>query len=203
MKNWLKPTSNTKRAPEENEKRAPEAKQTQAHNYQKPPVVLVGADVCALYPSMDPVRTGEVVREETIRSKIIWQGMDWRECLKYLKMNLTPYQAKVRGVAHLLPVRLHNRGPAPGMSSANAKSANRNKEDKWVFWGRAAKEPSEEEKRYIMGACLEIAVKVLFNNHCYKYCEEIFKQVGGGPTGLSSSGGAANLRILNWARQVK
>ena len=27
-------------------------------------------------------------------------------------------------------------------------------------------------------------------------------QIGGGPNGLSSSGGAAELRMLNWARQV-
>ena len=138
-----------------------------------------------------------MVREETIRSNITWEGMEWRECLKYLKMNLSPYQARIREVAHLLPVRVHNKGPTPGMSSVNYKSADKDKEDKWVFWGRAAQEPTEVEKKYIMGACLEVAVKILFNNHCYKYCEEIFRQIGGGPTGLSSSGGAANLRMLN------
>ena len=93
------------------------------------------------------------------------------------QMNLTPFKAKTKKVDHLLPERLHHKGPTPGMSSANSKPVNKEIEDKWVFKGRARLDPNEEEKKLVVGACLEIEVKILFQNHCFKYCEEIFRQI--------------------------
>ena len=98
-------------------------------DFQQEDLVLIGADVIALSPSMDPIRTGAVIRSETINSNIDWK-MDWLECAKYLKMNLSPYEARLKGVAHLLPDRLHTKGPAPGMSSVNAKLGDKTKEEK-------------------------------------------------------------------------
>ena len=51
---------------------------------QKDNLVLVGCDIEALYPSMDPTRTGEAVRQEVERGDIKWAGVDWFEALKYV-----------------------------------------------------------------------------------------------------------------------
>ena len=53
-----------------------------------------------------------------------------------------------------------------------------------------------------MGICIEVTVKVLLKNHCYKFCGKIFRQFGGSPSGFSVSGGGASVRIANWERQV-
>ena len=53
-----------------------------------------------------------------------------------------------------------------------------------------------------MGSCLEVAVVTIFTKHCYKFCEDIYLQQGGGPTGLSSTGSSADVRVTAWAREL-
>ena len=162
---------------------------------------MIGADIEALYPSLDPTRTGEAIRLETIRSEVKWVGVDWAEALKYLKINLTPYKAKQLEVEHLLPERKFSKGPSPGITSENALSADREHEDRWVQKIRVDM-LTDTEKARIMGCCIEIAVVVLFTKHCYKFGAHTYLQIGGGPTGLSSTGSSADVRVTAWATKL-
>ena len=42
--------------------------------FQKGHIVLVGADIEALYPNLDSHKTGEAIREETKISDVKWEG---------------------------------------------------------------------------------------------------------------------------------
>ena len=53
----------------------PEQQNNPRGSLQKENLVLVGSDVEALYPSMDPHRTGEVVRQETEKVKSSGRGL--------------------------------------------------------------------------------------------------------------------------------
>ena len=116
-------------------------------------------------------------------------------------MNLTPFKAKTLGVEHLLPLRKFRKGPSPGITSENSLHKDREHEDKWVSVLRG-RELSETEQKLVMGCCLEVATVVLFTRHTYKFCGEIYLQQGGGPTGLSSSGSAADIRVTAWAKEL-
>ena len=119
----------------------------------------------ALYPSLDPTRTGEAIREETIRSDTKLVGVDWAEALKYVRVNITPYQSRMLQVEHLLPDRKFSKGPKPGITSNNSLSGDRGYEDKWVQKVHPESLSRETQSR-VMGCCLEIAIKVLFTKHC-------------------------------------
>ena len=162
---------------------------------------MIGADIEALYLSLDPIRTGEAIREETMKSEIKWEGIDWHEALKYLRINLTPYQARTLGIEHLLPERKFSRGPKPGITSDNALSGDRKYEDKWVQ-RVGVKSLDDKTKAKIMGCCLEVAIKIVFTKHCYKFGDHHYLQEGGGPTGLSSTGSSADVRVTVWATEV-
>ncbi len=55
-------------------------------------------------------------------------------------------------------------------------------EAQWVFRSRPF---SEKEKAHIMGALVKVGTDALFSLHIYQYCEDLYMQVNGGPTGLN------------------
>ena len=163
--------------------------------------MLVGADIEGIYPSLDPQRTGETVRQETMKSDVKWKGVDWGEALKDLKIGMAPYKARQLEVEHLLPRRMFNKGHAPGITSENALSGDKSHEERWTQRVDPTK-LNERDQAKVIGCCLEIAVVTLFSKHCYKFGRHVYRQVRGGPTGLSSTGSCADVRVTAWAAQL-
>ena len=95
----------------------------------------------------------------------------------------------------------YKKGPKHGMTGYNALSGDKNSEEKWVQKPKS-KNLTDSEKALVMGSCLEVAVVTIFTKHCYKFCEDIYLQQGGGPTGLSSTGSSADVRVTAWAREL-
>lgn len=56
--------------------------------------VICGADVLAIYPSMDAETTAETVRWETIRSKVRLEGVNWIEATRHIAINFTKFETK-------------------------------------------------------------------------------------------------------------
>ena len=69
-------------------------------------------------------------------------------------------------------------------------------EGQWVFPER---ELTEKEKREIVGRCVEIGVRIIFENFCYKFGGEALKQSEGGPIGARVTMAAARLVMQAWA----
>ena len=60
----------------------------------------------------------------------------------------------------------------------------------WIF---PEKELTLNEEREIIARCVEIAVRVVFENFCYKFGGETLKQREGGPIGARVTMAAARL----------
>ena len=70
---------------------------------QEDEYTVVGSDSEALYPSLSPERTGECVRLVAVESDVRWEGVDYLECLRYIRMNCDPWETKKMGIDHLMP----------------------------------------------------------------------------------------------------
>ena len=101
--------------------------------------------------------TLKVIRLETQKSKVKWEGVDWEEMTKYIAMNITEYRARTLRVSHLLPKRKYNMGRPPGITSDNAMNRDKDHEVRWISVLRG-RELTREEQPLMMGVALEITV---------------------------------------------
>ena len=84
-------------------------------------------------------------------------------------------------------------GRAPDVTSAESLHADHNKqEEKWVF---PKVECTEMEKRLLIGAVLEIAVRTVWENSCYSFGGRYYHQQQGGPTGRRITMAAARIIV--------
>ena len=82
---------------------------------------------------------------------------------------------------HFIPKRKYNHGARPTMASINSKwNPNNQQEIEEV-------DLSEAEKKQIIGAVIEIALKILFKNFTYKFGGKFFHQEEGGPIGVRAT----------------
>ena len=162
-------------------------------------LTVVGADVVGLYPNLNADITAEAIRLEVVESEAKFEGVNYFEAGKYIAINTQPWEARKMGVENLIPRRRYNRGPKPKITGEGSMSNGTDDDSQWV---RKNKTFSDSEKAKLMGACLKIGTKAVFDNHCYKFGPKLYKQVYGGPTGLRITGGGAEVRMLRWAREL-
>ena len=130
------------------------------------PMVVMGSDVVALYPSMDTKGVGDVVREAVRKSDIDWRGVDYMEAVRYIALNWTEEQCRGSKLRKVLPWRRKNNGTRPGIRGAGPKGPNRGDTDQWVFPRVVL---SEEDKLEIIGTVLCIATTAMFQHHYYSF----------------------------------
>ena len=77
-----------------------------------------------MFLSLPATASGRIVREAVIKivkqSKMDIRGLDYRELAKYVRMNMTDGEIKVRLLDKIVPKRVHNKGSMPGMTGAKA-----------------------------------------------------------------------------------
>ena len=61
-----------------------------------------------------------------------------------------------------------------------------------------ARRPTKDEERTMVALGLEEALLTVFNHHVYSFGQEIHRQLDGGPTGLTATGAAAKVFMLDW-----
>ena len=66
---------------------------------------VIGNDVISLFPSLDSVNTGKIVREEVEKSTIKIDGFNVRLGLRYIVMN-QEYTGDLEPIRKLLPTRI-------------------------------------------------------------------------------------------------
>ena len=49
--------------------------------------IILGSDVCSLFPSLSAERTSMAVRKQIEKSKISWQNVNWHLVTLYIKLN--------------------------------------------------------------------------------------------------------------------
>ena len=60
-----------------------------------------------------------------------------------------------------------------------------------------------DNKRLILAYCLKVLVEILYSTHMYKFDDDIFMQIGGIPTGLSTSVDNSKITMTLWLRKVE
>ena len=161
----------------------------------KEEMCLIGCDVVALFPSLSSKRTGEIVRERVLKSKLKFEGFDFNHGRRYILLNkhLTGDLGSLRKT---LPWRKKAGGNDPVMTGAAGTKIEEDIEDQWVF---PRKELADDEKKEIIARCIEIGVRIVFENFCYKFGGETLKQKEGGPIGARVTMAVARLVMQAWA----
>ena len=158
---------------------------------------MLGSDVEALFPSLSAKRTARIVREQVIKSNIIWENIDSQWLCLYIHLNRES-SADISEIAHLLPRRTPGRrGKEAGMGSLEAKrrEIRESGEGNWV-WPDTI--PTIREIKIMIGIALEIAVKLVFTNFVYTFGGESFLQGFGGPIGARLTMCASRLVMQDW-----
>ena len=167
---------------------------------QAGPRVIVGADVVSLYPSLDAEESSEAVREEVENSKVEFDNVNWEEATTYIAINNNRYEARKMKVDDLIPVRRYKKGPKPTIRGEDSKSNKNLSEVKWVH---NKKTYTNADKSKILGAVMKTGTKASFQNHVYRYCNQVFKQIHGGPTGFDVTGKVAKIRMKKVLKKLK
>ena len=165
---------------------------TETGDFLEEDLVIIGGDVCALYPSSTARLAGEAARTAILESEVTFDGIDYRELGKYVAMNSSEYEVFQAGLRRVVPVRAKRRGTKPGVRGAGVLGPHKHKNDE--MWKFSHFEPTKEEKKKLLAKGVEIAVKMMYNSHLYTFGGKVYKQRSGAPIGLRGSG--ASLRII-------
>ena len=161
--------------------------------------VLTGSDAVGLYPSLLKISTGNVVREEAMKSTIKWEGLDYKECARYIAIHYEPWEIKRMKLQRVIPKRRFHKGAKPGVKGKEAQGKEAGDEEKWDF---PTTEYTDLEKKNMMASCLEIGVRAIYDLHTYQFGGKIFAQTDGGPIGLSITGACSKVVMGVWSVKV-
>jgi hypothetical protein len=89
-------------------------------------------------------------------------------------------------------------GTAPGMKAKELNSKKGNVEMQWSF---PRTQPTEQQIREIQARCAEIGVRFLFENFSYKFAQNSYQQMSGGPIGARVTMAAARIVMSDWGEK--
>ena len=171
--------------------------------------MLLGSDVCALFPSLSKDKTAKAVRNQASKIDIKWENIDIKWLTLYVHLN-RHLSSGLDEVSHLLPKkRPGKRGREPGLSSIECMQ--RYLEDEFEINGKLYKsswiwpelKPTEKETKLLMAAMLEISVKFFFDNFVYSFGGENYVQGSGGPIGARITMCISRLVMQEWWEEFK
>ena len=162
------------------------------------PQVIVGCDVEALYPSLDPTECARTVREEVLRTKIQWKDLDYVEGARMIALNRSAAWCRESDLRRVLPVRRGRTGVRPGVTGEGPMGGRRGDQEQWVF---PTVKPTEEERKKIVAEVVAITTEVMFKHHLYTFGGRTHRQKEGGPIGLRGICAIARLTMCAWDRR--
>ena len=115
-------------------------------------LVVVGADVEALYPSLTDLEVAQICYDAVMNSKIKFNNVNYRKARMYIALNLSKTEQRLSNLRRVLPWRTAKGGVRPGVT------ADPEKEENWVF---PLVEPTELEEKTIVATVVQIGVTVV------------------------------------------
>ena len=152
-------------------------------------VVVIGADVVALYPNLTDLEVANICYEAVMKSKVKIKNINYRKGLLYIAINMNKTDQRSSPLWRILPRRTSGGGVRPGVTSDPEK------EDHWYF---PKVELTELEKRMVVATIVKIGVLVMMNTHVYSWNGDTFLQKAGGPIGLRSTCAVARVVMNEW-----
>ena len=152
-------------------------------------VVVVGADVEALYPNLVDIEIANICYEAIIKSGINFNNINFKKALLYLAINMNKTDQRTSPLWRILPRRTSKAGVRPGVTASPEN------EEHWYFPPR---ELTGLEKRMVVAMVVKVGVLVMMNTHVYSWNGESFLQKAGGPIGLRSTCAVARVVMNEW-----
>ena len=128
-------------------------------DFDKTPIFM-GADVKALYPSMEQSSTAELAFRAVLNSPIQYDGVDYELLLLYLKLILGDMEMRKLGLGHVIPIMKE-----PDNSFSLLTKKNREK----LNWHIKSDLLNEVDKRVMVAAMVKIAVITMSQTICYSF----------------------------------
>ena len=148
------------------------------------PMVVIGTDVVSLYPNLRWDPAGEQVYQAIMETDITYEGVNYKEGVRYLALVRGYEWCKNSKLRRVLPERKFAKGSWPGITGPGPMGPSVNGEEQWDFPRVAL---TSIEKTNVVGEIMRMAVEVLFKTHCYSFKGSTFKQSDGGPIGLRAT----------------
>ena len=162
-------------------------------------LLLIGADVIALFPNMTSQRTGKISRDQVTESPVKFENLNCREMARYVVV-CEKMTSGVEEVRRLLPRRSKDGAKPEGITMKN-KEIQGLETDTEIEWTFPPYTPTEHERRTLFGICCEIGVRVLWENFCYSWNKQTYLQKSGGPIGARVTMAASRLVMFQWGRE--
>ena len=136
--------------------------------------IILGSDVCSLFPSLTADRTSKAVRNQIEKSKIEWSSVDWRLVSLYIKLNEDFWEKdksfdQIRG---FLPRRKSRYGRPPSLAT--------DKVEEKFEWPSSIDIIGRKTKAILMGLAMQRAVYFFFKNFMYHFGGDTYVQMEGG-----------------------
>ena len=152
-------------------------------------IVVIGADVEALYPSLLDIEIANICYNTIMKSNISYNNINYRKALLYLAITMNKTDQRTSPLWRVLPRRTSRGGVRPGVTASPET------EDHWYFPPR---ELTNLEKRMVVAMVVKVGVLVMMSTHVYSWNGEAFLQKAGGPIGLRSTCAVARVVMNEW-----
>ena len=130
-------------------------------------MVVCGADVEALYPSLSDIQVAEIIYQAIMETEVGFDGVDYMEGCKYVAMNSTAQECRLSPLRRILPRRRHHNGVWPGVTGEDPMGPEVGNQDQWAYSPNV--QLTTREKRMVVATVMKIAVLVLFRTHMYEF----------------------------------
>ena len=96
-------------------------------------MVIIGSDTVSLYPSLTKEESANEVAEAVLESNIKWDGVNWKEAVRFLVLGRDEAWCRSSGLGRVLPWRKHKNGTRPGLTGVGPMGAAEDDENQWEF----------------------------------------------------------------------
>ena len=121
-------------------------------------LVVIGADVEALYLNLSDIEVANLCYEAVLKSKINFTNINYKKARLYITINMNKTDQGTSQLWRVLPRRTSRGGVRPGVP------ASPDNEEHWYF---PEVQLTESEKRLIVATVFKIGVLVMMNTHFY------------------------------------
>ena len=149
---------------------------------------IVGADVEALFPSIEDIETANVCFKAVLESEVKFTDFNYKKGLEYVAMHLTKEEVLVNPLRRVLPTRITNQGARPGVTGPVDGEK----------WFHRDLELTEWEQKLVVASVVQVAVIIMMNSHIYSFNGKYYQQASGGPIGLRATCACARVVMNTW-----
>ena len=80
------------------------------------PLLIIGADVESLYPSLEDETAAKIAYKAVLETKLEFDNVDYREAVRYIALKWSAQECRLSDLRRVLPVRNKKCGTRPGMT---------------------------------------------------------------------------------------